>query len=446
MHVITKTKERKAIAKRVKDLAPSHSAPSIDASDNVDLVVKTKHLTRPKPNHTRRATNFFITTSLESVPELGNNRLMLISYLSKLFPDYKTCFCAMTIHDDTALKHFAIALHFKNARTIEEVARYLGIDVQYIWIWRGYAGNMFSYLCHRTTTSLAYKEKFSYDRVWSNHPDFAGYMHEIELKVKKNHKKVFDDIDAFTLGECTELELLDKIGIVAYDRYYYRIARAKRTMREAKHQRFLDSMKGEPTHIVFMDNIHDDFADDPNYDYAVSMHIDDGDTFDSVKLRLAYRAAEVHGRQAFSMLPSFGYGNGYDGEQVIVVDCKKIAQAKNTRAKRRLIDIINEMLAVRTKHNFRIISNRHNMYLNCEVLVLINASYLFDELDLGFAFNLENIEQFPYKPELGFSYYGFKDDYANLDSKLDAYQTMRTKKSNKKDLARRTKAKSDDSD
>lgn len=401
----------------------------VDDVESVDYQVRKSHLTKPK-SPSQRATNFVVTTDLDCVPEFGNNRLKIINKLSNLYPKSSASKCGMIIHDDTNHKHLMIGQHFLKPRTLDQVSAELGIDKQYIWIWRGYASNMFSYLCHLTDSARAFKKRFTLDRLWANF-DIKDEINESEKHTEAHLTPILRAIRKFTAGKITEVELFEKIGILAYDKYYYRIARAKRDLQRGLHLDFLNRMQNKKTRTVLMDNVHDDFSEDPNYDNLVSQHMcDDGDTFDTVKEELAIKITKINNRRAFRVYPEFGYMHNYQGEELLIIDCKKLAKAPYSKLRANVIQIIKDSIFKPYEHDLETYAHRHLVPLNCEAIVLINFGCIADEI--GFDMSMSHVMKLAYDPASAFNYYGFKDDYSNLDTRLDTRIALTHKKGNKK--------------
>lgn len=81
---------------------------------------------------------------------------------------------------DKKLDHIHVAMSFTNARTIDSVAKALGVKPQSIEKFDGRYGkaNMFSYLVHRTTQAIELgKYQYELSEVTANF-DYAGYMQD----------------------------------------------------------------------------------------------------------------------------------------------------------------------------------------------------------------------------------------------------------------------------
>lgn len=103
--------------------------------------------------------------------------------------------------------HAHIMLSFKNARSINSVAKQLNVKPQYIEKWDGLAENGFAYLVHATEDA---KDKFQY----SPSEVIANFDYSVELKriataVSNSRKKVKANslLDAFYLGAVTREEV-----------------------------------------------------------------------------------------------------------------------------------------------------------------------------------------------------------------------------------------------
>lgn len=430
-----------------KPKAISQSAPIKPASfassssvSSVELIAVQRYLKKPlAKKNAKRAKNIFIACNMS---ELGNNRLAIIKKLHDSFGDIHKYMSALKLHDDTHRRHVHIAIHClgDNNLTLDEVSEALGIDKQNIWIWRGYSSNMFSYLCHQTSTASAYKKRFSYDGVWANF-DFAAYMANLELHVKAHYDYYQRYLNKFVKDKITEVELFEKIGILAYDKYYYRVSRAIRVKRKAQHLEFLKDMQNRPTYIAVMDNAPEEFKDDPDYFNVLSQHVNDSSVDTYTREKLAIRNAELNDKESFRIIPEYGYGDGYKGERVVIVDCKKIASAKNTLSRRRIMQFIKDSFEHPAVHDYFITAHHHKVPLNCEVLVLIDLNAIIDELSLPFDCSLKGALKASLDPSVRFKYYGFTDDYVNLETSLDTLKQAKKGQIKKLSAVRNTNKK-----
>ena len=99
---------------------------------------------------------------------------------------------------DKKLEHIHIAMSFTNARTIDSVAKTLGVEPQTIEKFEGRYGkaNMFSYLVHKTTRARELgKHQYDDSEVTANF-DYAGYMNDS----KNNADSRNIDIDSVLAG------------------------------------------------------------------------------------------------------------------------------------------------------------------------------------------------------------------------------------------------------
>ena len=104
-------------------------------------------------------------------------------------------------------EHVHAMLHFKNAHSVDSVAKSFGDSPQSIEKWDGREENGFAYLIHHTKNSL---HKFQYDicEVTANF-DYAEYIVQAEAKAAKNSQREKSKhlLDAFKEGHISKDEL-----------------------------------------------------------------------------------------------------------------------------------------------------------------------------------------------------------------------------------------------
>ena len=114
--------------------------------------------------------------------------------------------------------HLHLMMTFKNARSINSIAKALGDKPQYIERYDRQAENGYSYLVHRTDKA---KNKFQYDvaSVTANF-DYPDFISEIEKKVLnaaiRNDTNIL--LDAFKAGHINKMELEERLSGSEYGR------------------------------------------------------------------------------------------------------------------------------------------------------------------------------------------------------------------------------------
>lgn len=132
--------------------------------------------------------------------------------------------------------HIHIGFSFKNARSIDSVAKKLGVAPQTIEKYEGRYGkqNMFSYLIHATATAIEDgKHQYDVSEVTANF-DYAGYMDKTTTTAKSMSLSIEDIMAGIIKGELVLKDFFDKkgyfndesVGGLFYAKYKPRIDRA----------------------------------------------------------------------------------------------------------------------------------------------------------------------------------------------------------------------------
>lgn len=138
----------------------------------------------------KKAKSMMITQQVEYLPsDMKTTDECFTTIMNKLEPSK----CAVILHDkdvddDGKAKapHVHAMISFDNARSLQNVARLLGIEPQYIEQWKGESLNGYSYLIH-ATTNAEHQYQYSTDEVIANF-DFNELMEQVREGIKRKTK------------------------------------------------------------------------------------------------------------------------------------------------------------------------------------------------------------------------------------------------------------------
>ena len=141
-------------------------------------------------NKSNRAKNMMITQQVEYLPsDMKTTDECFTTIMNKLNPSK----CAVILHDkdvddDGKAKapHIHAMISFDNARSLQNVARLLGIEPQYIQQWKNQSLNGYSYIVH-ATSNAEHQHQYSTDEVISNF-DFNELMEQVREGIKRKTK------------------------------------------------------------------------------------------------------------------------------------------------------------------------------------------------------------------------------------------------------------------
>lgn len=131
-----------------------------------------------------------ITQQVEYLPsDMKTTDECFTTIMNKLNPSK----CAVILHDkdvddDGKAKapHIHAMISFDNARSLQNVARLLGIEPQYIQQWKNQSLNGYSYIVH-ATSNAEHQHQYSTDEVISNF-DFNELMEQVREGIKRKTK------------------------------------------------------------------------------------------------------------------------------------------------------------------------------------------------------------------------------------------------------------------
>ena len=136
-----------------------------------------------------------------------------------------------------AKDHIHMVIEFENPRSLSQVAKELGVEEQWLEIWRGKKENAYSYLIHATDNSRD-KYQYSSEDVIANF-DYTALIKEISDKVAKvgriSGKKKMDTIlDLIGCGEATIKEVKAQLSGSEYANNSDKIKKAHELFLERK--------------------------------------------------------------------------------------------------------------------------------------------------------------------------------------------------------------------
>lgn len=208
----------------------------------------------------RKCKNMMYTQKLEHFPAGSKDELVRIIE-DKLEP---TRF-AVVIHDKDVDENGNLKppdihamMSFKNARSLDHVAKVLGDKTQYLEAWTGRAENGFSYLIHATAKARKQK-KHEYDatEVTANF-NYAAMMAQIKAEVEQakteRGPKAQVLLDALYAGSVTKEEVEAALTGAQYGRYKRQIEDiwAKRLQIMAQQWREDMAAKGKPIQVIWI--------------------------------------------------------------------------------------------------------------------------------------------------------------------------------------------------
>lgn len=149
-------------------------------------------------------------------------------------------------------------MSFKNARSLDHVAKVLGDKTQYLEAWTGRAENGYAYLAHQTTKARKQK-KHEYDvsEVTANF-NYAAMMAQIRAEVEQAQTergpKVQVMLDALYTGAIKKEEIEAALTGAQYGRYKRQIEDiwAKRLQIMAQQWREDMAAKGKPIQVIWI--------------------------------------------------------------------------------------------------------------------------------------------------------------------------------------------------
>ncbi|EAG5808376.1 hypothetical protein DOV16_00035 [Listeria monocytogenes] len=138
----------------------------------------------------KKAKSMMITQQVEYLPsDMKTTDECFTTIMNKLEPSK----CAVILHDKNVdddgkakAPHIHAMISFDNARSLQNVARLLGIEPQYIEQWKGESLNGYSYLIH-ATTNAEHQYQYSTDEVIANF-DFNELMEQVREGIKRKTK------------------------------------------------------------------------------------------------------------------------------------------------------------------------------------------------------------------------------------------------------------------
>ncbi|MGM0122901.1 hypothetical protein IGI37_000267 [Enterococcus sp. AZ194] len=141
-------------------------------------------------NKSNRAKNMMITQQVEYLPsDMKTTDECFTTIMNKLKPSK----CAVILHDkdvddDGKAKtpHIHAMISFDNARSLQNVARLLDIEPQYIQQWKNQSSNGYSYIVHETSNA-EHQHQYSTDEVIANF-DFNELMEQVREGIKRKTK------------------------------------------------------------------------------------------------------------------------------------------------------------------------------------------------------------------------------------------------------------------
>jgi RNA helicase./Plasmid replication protein. len=218
---------------------------------------------------------------------------------------------ALIVHDKDVDKdgklvapHVQVMLHFKNAHSLNAIAKALGDKPQYLEKWNENANNGFSYLIHATQKARQ-ENKYHYDKkkVIANF-DYVALMNEVPKKVKKSDDTddaiiINDTLDALDQGIITPDEAADKLTGSQYAKAKTRIKFVVQKRMERLARKWRKEMKEQKKSIN-----------------VIWIYGNAG----TGKTRAAKRFAERQGRDWYLSGSSRDPFQGYAGQPIVILD------------------------------------------------------------------------------------------------------------------------------
>lgn len=194
-----------------------------------------------KKDREHRVSNMMYVQDLEHLPFENLEKLM-----NHIETEIKPMQAAGILHDkdindegNPANPHVHVMMHFKNARSLYQIAKLLHDKPERVEKWKGYAETGFSYLIHETENSF---DRYQYNpaEVISNF-NYPAFLEEVRKKVKaKNKGKLIKEktliknyLDAILSGKMSKEEVESKLNASQLARYHRQI--------EIIHQKWLEN-------------------------------------------------------------------------------------------------------------------------------------------------------------------------------------------------------------
>jgi hypothetical protein len=178
-----------------------------------------------------RCRNVMYVQQLEHLPEGKTPEDIVDTVANKL--DSAPDKYAAIIHDkDTSdsgkhtADHLNIMMHFKNAVSINHLAKQIGDKPEYFQVWNNGANNGFAYLIHATTGART-KHQYDVSEVKANF-DYAGLIRDIGEKVARSGSKrssgikdrIDNMLDLLALGELSYKNAINSLSGSEYATYH----------------------------------------------------------------------------------------------------------------------------------------------------------------------------------------------------------------------------------
>ena len=208
----------------------------------------------PKNYKTQKSTTFMFEQQVAYLPNNMTPNEFYDYTLANLKPP--PIRIALILHDKDvkddgvtpAKDHIHMVIEFENPRSLSQVAKELGVEEQWLEIWRGKRENAYSYLIHATDNSRD-KYQYSCEDVIANF-DYTALIKEISDKVSKvgritSKKKMDTILDLIGCGEATIKEVKAQLTGSEYANNSDKIKKA--------HELFLER-KAEELHSEMIKN------------------------------------------------------------------------------------------------------------------------------------------------------------------------------------------------
>lgn len=143
-------------------------------------------------------------------------------------------------------EHVHIMMQFENARSLSQIAKEIGDEIQYFEKWNGNVSNGFAYLVH-ATKNARHKHQYSFDDVRANF-DYISYMEDVMKKALKSENIISSNsvngiLDLIAIGEMTLKEAKKQLSGSMYAKNSQKLQKAHELYLERQAELLYKHMK-----------------------------------------------------------------------------------------------------------------------------------------------------------------------------------------------------------